>query len=92
MTGARFTNATRWEGRGMILKHEGCMVRRNDPGRAMRIMRGFGIWLATMAVVIACLAGVGILLAPASAEGPAARPFDTDNAGPLRQTTEGQCR
>ena len=76
----------------MIRKHEGCMVRRTDTGRAMRIMRGLGVWLATMAVVIACLAGVGVLLAPASAEGPAARPIDSDDAGSLRQTTEGQCR
>mgnify|MGYP001088859597 CR=1 FL=1 len=54
----------------MIRKHRHRIVRRNNHKRVREAARRFGIWLATMALVIACIAGAGILLAPAKAEGP----------------------
>lgn len=76
----------------MIRKHNRGIVRRNDHGRAWEAARRFGIWALTMAAVVACLAGAGILLAPAEAEGPVVPLLDMNNAGEVRLKTEGQCR
>lgn len=76
----------------MIRKHKHGIVRRNDHGRVREVARRFGIRVLTMAAIIACLAGAGIMLAPAGAEGPVIPSLDMNNAGEFRQKTEGLCR